>query len=170
MTTAVYATIADMVLAATGGWSELAQRAAIDPRVDGLLLQASVELADRSDWSLEVQALADAAVLRLNDALGKASRHTDTYLYPRYRQAMPLGTDLIASSDLPTVVATIALKRLYGTNVPDELRKGSQWADDYLKDLSTGRVSLGQLDTEVAPPAGAAVIRTPSKAFDWAAY
>lgn len=166
-----YATVANMVLAATGGWAELAQRASpADPRVDGALLQATVELADRSPWPPELWALADAAVLRLDDALARASRHADTYLFPRYRQALPLSSELVAGSDLPTVVATIALKRLYGTQVPEDLRKGSQWADDYLKDLSTGRVSLGLLDTAVAQPAGHVVSRSNAKAFDWGAY
>lgn len=166
----VYATFADLVLAATGGWAELAQRASPDPAVTGELLQATVEGGNRSAWSPEAQVAADAAVERLQDALDRASRHADTYLYPRYRQYMPLPAELITGSSLPLAVATIAIKRLYGTTVPEDVRKGAQWADDYLRDLSAGKVSLGMPDTDVAQPPGRVVSRTQPKAFDWGRY
>lgn len=169
-----YATITDLVRAATGGWLELAQRAAAGDvasgLVDGELLEATALGADRSAWTAEAQLAADAALARLVDALDRASRHADTYLFPRYRAALPLSAELLASSDLPSVVAAIALKRLYGTSVPDDLRKGTEWADAYLVALSKGTVSLGALDTAVAQPAGHAVTRTPAKAFDWDRY
>jgi phage gp36-like protein len=83
---------------------------------------------------------------------------------------MPLATSLVAGSDLPTVVATIALKRLYGTELPDDVRKGSQWADDYLTALAKGTVNLGVLDSQAAPAPGVVTSRTEPKRFDWAAY
>ena len=166
----VYATLQHLADAATGGWLELAQRATSDPDVDGALLQATAEAADRSAWSEGVQAAADAALAQLQGALEMASRHADTYLFPRYRQQMPLPPALVAGSSLPAVVAAIALKRLYGTSVPEELRKGTQWADDYLRDLSRGVVSLGGADTMVATPAGRMATRAPTKAFDWERY
>lgn len=165
-----YATPTQLSAAATGGWDELAQRATASPLVSGELLRLTVQGGDRSAWSLDVQALADLARDRLLDALDMASRHADTHLFPRYRQHMPLPAELVAASDLPTVVATIALKRLYGTTVPEEVRKGAQWAEDHLMALAKGQVSLGQFDTEVAQPAGSAVSVTPSKTFDWGAY
>lgn len=165
-----YATLQQLADAATGGWLELAQRATSDPDVDGALLQVTAQAGDRSAWSPEAQAAADAALVRLQDALAAASRHADTYLFPRYRQQMPLPPDLVSGSSLPAVVAAIALKRLYGTSVPEELRKGTQWADDYLRDLSKGVVSLGGADTTVATPAGRMATRAPAKAFDWERY
>lgn len=165
-----YATLQQLADAATGGWLELAQRATTDPDVDGALLQVTAQAGDRSAWSPEAQAAADAALVRLQDALERASRHADTYLFPRYRQQMPLPPDLVSGSSLPAVVAAIALKRLYGTSVPEELRKGTQWADDYLRDLSKGVVSLGGADTTVATPAGRMATRAPAKAFDWERY
>ncbi len=165
-----YATVDHLLQAATGGWGELAQRASSDALVDGALLQATWLAADRSAWSVPAQAAADAALLRMTDALAAASRHADTYMFPRYRAVMPLAVDLVAGSDLPAVVAAIALKRLYGTTVPEDVRKGTQWADDYLRDLSKGVVSLGAVDDTVATPAGRMVSRTPAKAFDWAGY
>lgn len=165
-----YATLQQLADAATGGWQEVAQRATTDPAVDGALMQATAEAADRDAWTLDAQAAADAALVRLNDALERASRHADTYLFPRYRQQMPLPVDLVNGSSLPAVVAAIALKRLYGTSVPEELRKGTQWADDYLRDISKGVVSLGGSDAAVAQPAGRMVSRVPAKAFDWDRY
>lgn len=165
-----YATLRDLADAATGGWTELAQRASVDPAVTGELMQATAEGADRSQWAPEAQAAADAALERLQDALERASRHADTYLFPRYRTVMPLSTDLVQGSSLPGAVATIALKRLYGTSVPEELRRGAQWADDYLRDLAAGKISLGAADTEVPQPAGRMVSRTQAKTFDWERY
>lgn len=165
-----YATLQQLADAATGGWDELAQRATTDPEVDGALLQATAQGDDRSSWDAPAQASADAALVRLQTALEMASRHADTYLFPRYRQAMPLPTDMVAGSSLPAVVAAVALKRLYGATVPEELRRGCQWADDYLRDIARGVVSLGAADADVATPAGHMVSRTPVKAFDWGAY
>jgi phage gp36-like protein len=165
-----YATLDDLLQAATGGWEELAQRGGMSALVDGGLLAATAHGLDRSAWSLEARTAADLALVRLNDALVRASSHADTYMYPRYRVAMPLAPELVAASALPSVVAAIALKRLYGTSVPEEVRKGTQWADDYLRDLSKGVVSLGTVDATVAQPAGHVVSRVPAKAFDWALY
>jgi len=166
----MYATLDDLLQTATGGWDDLAQRASASPLVDASLLQATVALTDRSAWSAPAQAAADAAVLRMSAALERASAHADTYLFPRYRSQMPLPPDLVAGSALPAVVAAIAYKRLYGAQVPDEVRKGCQWADDYLRDISKGVVSLGAVDATVAQPAGHVTSRVPAKAFDWDGY
>lgn len=168
-----YATLDDLARTATGGWDELAQRGATGDSaalVSGELLQAAAASADLSGWPLEAQQAAATALVRLADALERASRHADTYLFPRYRQVMPLAAELVQGSDLPSVVAAIALKRLYGTTVPDDLRKGTQWADDYLVAVSKGTVSLGAADVAVAQPAGRTLARAPAKAFDWAGY
>ncbi|MCM2480201.1 phage protein Gp36 family protein [Serpentinimonas maccroryi] len=169
-----YANLDDLARAATGGWGELAQRAsatsATDVPVAGALLQATAAGADRSPWPPEQQLAADAALLRLHDALERASRHADTYLFPRYRQALPLAPALVQGSDLPSVVAAIALKRLYGTSVPEDLRRGTQWADDYLLALSKGNASLGAADLSVAQPAGQTRVQAPAKAIDWSRY
>ena len=168
-----YATVDDLARAATGGWDELAQRAASGAAaalVDGELLQATAARADRSAWSMEAQLAATAALERLADALERASRHADTYLFPRYRAQMPLPADLVQGSSLPAAVAAIALKRLYGSSVPEELRRGAAWADQYLVDLNKGVVSLGGADAEVAQPAGHVLTRAPGSTFDWGRY
>jgi len=165
-----YATLADLAQAATGGWDELAQRAAASPLVDGDLLQATANGSDRSAWSVPAQLAADAALGRLNDALDRATRHADTFLFPRYNAVMPLAPELVQGSDLPSVVATIAFKRLYGTSVPEEVRRGAQWAEDYLQQLAKGLVSLGAQDTAVAQQPGRTAARATAKAFDWHSY
>lgn len=167
---AAYASISDLVSAATGGWTELAQRAAPELVLDGVLLQIVAAGGDTSEWTPDAVAAATAALARLQDALERASRHADTYLFPRYRVRMPLPQDLVQGSSLPAAVAAIALKRLYGTSVPEDLRRGSAWADDYLAGLSKGTVSLGGGDADVAQPPGRMVTRAPSSAFDWRAY
>lgn len=169
MTLPMYATVSDLLRAATGGWDDLAQRASTSPLVDGALLQATAEATNRSAWTAEACAYADAALARLQDVLNRASRHADTYLFPRYRQTMPLAEELVQSSDLPSVVAAIAYKRLYGTNLPEDVRKGVQWADDYLRDLSRGVVSLGVQDAAVTP-AGQVLSRSPGRTFDLSGY
>lgn len=167
---AAYATITDLVNAATGGWTELAQRAAPEAVLDAELLRAVATAGDVSEWPAEAIAVAVTALARLNDAIERAAKHADTYLFPRYRQRMPLSDDLVTGSSLPAAVAAIALKRLYGASVPEELRRGTAWADQYLTDLSKGVVSLGAGDTDVAQPPGRMAIRAPGSAFDWGAY
>ena len=170
MASFTYATIADLVAAATGGWTELAQRAAPEAVLDPRLLEIAATGGDAGDWTAEAIAVAAAALARLHDAMERASRHADTYLFPRYRARMPLPPDLVQGSSLPAAVAAIALKRLYGTSVPEDLRRGSAWADQYLVDLSKGTVSLGGTDTEVAQPPGLMMTRAPKNEFDWGAY
>lgn len=165
-----YATVLDLAREATDGWDELAQRATRSPRVDGELLRLSYEHGDLSAYDADQIAQAEAGLARLDDALERASRQADTYLAPRYQAVMPLSAELIAGSDLPSAVATIALRRMYGHAVPDEVHTGTKWADDYLRDLSTGRASLGQADTATAAVPGRMHVSAPGKAFDWEGY
>jgi phage gp36-like protein len=166
-----YCQAADVANAATGSWEELAQRASpTEAGVDGELLQAAVAGDPLTEWPAEAQALAVAAVARVDDAIDKAGKHIDTYLFPRYRSVMPLAAETIAASSLPAVCAAIALRRLYGASVPEEVRNGTKWADQYLVDISKGVVSLGQVDTAVAQAPGQTVARAQAKRFDWDAY
>lgn len=167
-----YCQAADVANTATGGWEELAQRAnPTGAGVDGELLQAAcAAVPDLTAWPADLQALAVQAAARVTDAIANAGRHIDTYLFPRYRGVMPLADDTIAASSLPAVCAAIALRRLYGASVPEDLRAGTKWADQYLVDLSKGIVSLGQVDTAVAQEPGRTVARAPDKRFDWDGY
>jgi phage gp36-like protein len=167
----MYCTAADVANTATGGWEELAQRAnPTGAGVDGELLQAVVAGDSLAEWPQESQDLAAKALARLNDAIDKAGRHIDTYLFPRYRPVMPLADEVINASSIPAVCAAIALRRLYGASLPEEVRNGTKWADAYLVDVSKGVVSLGQPDTDVAQAPGRTVSRTPDKSFNWDSY
>ena len=165
-----YATLTDLAHAATDGWRELAQRGAPDAVLDSALLIVTAAGGDTSPWPADDVAVATTAVARLQDALDRASKHADTYLFPRYRAQMPLPLDMVQGSSLPGAVAAIALKRLYGASLPEELRRGAAWADQYLVDLNKGVVSLGGTDSQVAKPAGHMVTRAPGSAFDWGRY
>jgi len=166
-----YCTAADVANAATGGWEELAQRAnPTGAGVDGELLQAAVAGQSLADWPEESQDLAALAVARVTSAIDMASRHIDPYLFPRYRDQMPLPGPTVLASSLPAVCAAIALRRLYGASLPEEVRRGTAWADQYLADISKGIVSLGVTTDTVAQPAGRTVARAPDKAFDWGGY
>ncbi|MCK9988676.1 MAG: hypothetical protein AzoDbin1_05148 [Azoarcus sp.] len=138
-----YATLDDLARAATNGWAELAQRACRDARVDGALLRAVATSGDVSAWSAEAIALAQAGVVVLADEVERVSRYADTFLVGRYAAVLPLSAGVLAGTDLPTVVATIAVRRLYGHAATEEMLKATRWADDYLRELAAGRVSLG---------------------------
>ena len=147
----MYATVYDLARVATGGWAELAERTAQDARVDGALLEATANGADRADWGEAVWPLADAALASLEDTLARTSRYADGFIAPRYGAV--LSTSLLASSDLPTAVATIALRRLRGTTISREVHDATRWADAYLSDIASGRISLGTLDAQGQDPA-----------------
>lgn len=178
----MYCTPLDVANTATGGWAELAQRAMPEGAgVDGQLLQAALVAAAGlaagtgagaawGDWADDTQAQGLQAAARVNDAIAMAGKHIDTYLFPRYRGVMPLPLETVQASSLPAVCAAIALRRLYGASLPEELRLGTKWADQYLIDLSKGQVSLGQPDTATAQPAGSVVSKSKAKAFAWDGY
>lgn len=178
----MYCTPLDIANTATSGWAELAQRAMPEGAgVDGALLKAALTAAAGlaagtgtgagwQDWADDVQALGLQAAARVNDAIAMAGKHIDTYLFPRYRGVMPLADALVQASSLPAVCAALALRRLYGASLPEELRLGTKWADQYLVDLSKGLVSIGQPDTAVAQPAGHVVSKSAPKAFAWNKY
>lgn len=144
----MYATLSDLARVATNGWDEIAQRVAQDARVDGGLLRAVSEGDDTSAWPVAVVATAQDAYARILDTLVRASRHADTYITPRLGGA-PLAPAQVAASDLPTVVATIAYRRLHGAAVSEDLRKSTAWADQYLRDFADGRVSIGGNDSRL---------------------
>lgn len=146
----IYATLPDLARVAPGGWLELAQLGRCGPGVTAGLIEAVATAGDLDAWSVDLVAEATAAVTILADALERASRHADTYLVPRYGQR--LTPEAVTGSDLPTVVATITLRRLYGYAATDEMRKATAWADGYLVDLAAGRASLGTPDVQGNDP------------------
>lgn len=165
-----YATAADLARLSTGGWEDLARRVAQDARVSGALLRALAEGGNTDGWAEDSVALAQDALAVLNDHIERVSRHADTYIAPRYRGVLPLPPHLVAGSDLPSVVAAIVLRRLLGVSVSKDAADNTRWADEYLRDLRDGKVSLGGGDTVVAQPPGRLKGRTSAKTIDWGSY
>lgn len=146
----LYATFADLARVAPGGWLELAQRAGCGPLVGAALFEAVATGGELDAWPADQVADATRGVSLLLDTLERTSRHADTYIVPRYGQR--LSPELVAGSDLPTVVATIALRRLYGHAATEDMRRATDWADKYLADLAAGRASLGTADVQDNDP------------------
>lgn len=142
-----YATFADLVRVSVDGWVEIAQRATRDPRVSAELFQAAAEGTDTSAWPAEVAAVALAGAVAVRTQLGAASRYADGFIGGRYPGG--LTPDQVAASDLPTVVATIALRRMYGAAVTEDVLAATKWADDFLKAVAAGTASL--VPAAVAP-------------------
>lgn len=169
----MYCTPEDLAAAATAGWDELASRAApaaSGPAIEPELLRAALAGSSLDAWPEDLHGPAQAAATRVQSVIDMASRHIDTYLYPRYRHVMPLAPADVQASSLPGVCAALALRRLYGAAVPEDIRRGTAWADAYLTDLSRGVVSIGQADTATAQPPGEMVSRTRPRTFDISAY
>lgn len=165
-----YATADDLARVATRGWDDIAQRTAQDARITGALLRTLYEGGDTGAWPADSVERAQQALSAVADLLERVSRHADTYIAPRYAGTLPLPAHLVAGSDLPSVVATLALRRLMGASVPKDAVDNTRWADDYLRDLAAGRVSLGATDTATAQPPGRMVSKTAQKTIDWGRY
>lgn len=145
-----YASFDDLAQVAPNGWQELAELGRAGPGVTAALLEAAAAGEDLSAWDPAQVEDALRALGRLADALDRTSRQADSYLVPRYGQRLP--AEVIAASDLPGAVATLALRRLYGHTASEGLRKATEWADRYLVDLSTGRASIGRPGVQEADP------------------
>lgn len=145
-----YASFDDLAQAAPNGWQELAELGRAGPGVTASLMEAAAVGEDLSGWDPAQVDDALRALARLADALDRSSRHADSYLVPRYGHRLP--AEVIAASDLPGAVATLALRRLYGHTASDALRKATEWADRYLVDLSAGRASIGTPGVQETDP------------------
>lgn len=136
-----YATLDDLVRVSVAGWPELAQRATRDARITAAMLRAVATGGDVSSFPADLVAVAAEGVEVLRDQVAAASRHADTFLGVRYPGG--LTADQLAASDLATVVATIAWRRMFGPTADETVLKATKWADDYLRDVANGVVSLG---------------------------
>ena len=165
-----YATPADVARVATRGWDDLAQRTMQNARVPGDLLRTLYEGGSTAGTAPDVLEMAQRALEHVRDVVERTSRHADTYIQPRYQGALPLPAHLVNGSDLPTVVATIAYRRLMGASLSEDVDRNTAWADRYLRDLADGRVTLGGTDTATPQPPGRMRSRTPRKPIDWRKY
>ncbi|MBR4877061.1 MAG: DUF1320 family protein [Rhodocyclaceae bacterium] len=150
MSAAPYCTPSDMAVVATGGWEELAQRAAQDGRVTGELLELTCTGADRGQYDFLARELADKALARLERHCESVTHYAETFIAVRYRT--PLSIDIIAHSDLPSVCATIAVLRLAGISATQDMREAAQWAERYLSRIADGKASLGRQQVQGNDP------------------
>lgn len=165
-----YATPADLARVATRGWDDIAQRIAQNARVPGELLRTLWEGGSAAGVAADVLDMAQRALEQAQDVLERTSRHADTYIQPRYQGVLPLPAHLVAGSDLPTVVATIAYRRLMGASLSEDIDRNTAWAEKYLRDVADGKVTLGATDTATPQPPGRMVSSAPCKTVDWGRY
>lgn len=165
-----YATPADLARVATRGWDDIAQRIVQNARVPGELLRTLWEGGSAAGVAADVLDMAQRALEQAQDVLERTSRHADTYIQPRYQGVLPLPAHLVAGSDLPTVVATIAYRRLMGASLSEDIDRNTAWAEKYLRDVADGKVTLGATDTATPQPPGRMVSSAPCKTVDWGRY
>lgn len=104
------------------------------------LLRATIAGSDRSTWTAEEQAAADAALAAIQAALKDASRQMDGYLQARH--PLPLAAAVVAGSPLPRICGDVARWLLFGRRVTEEVASRHDKAMAWLRDLAAGRVAL----------------------------
>lgn len=165
-----YATPADLARVATRGWDDVAQRVAQNARVTGELLRSLWEGGSVGSAAPEVLSLAQRALQDVQAVLERTSLHADTYIQPRYQGTLPLPAHLVNGSDLPTVVATMAYRRIMGAALSEDMDRATAWAEKYLLALAAGTVTLGATDTATPQPPGRMVSSAPNKTILWDRY
>lgn len=103
----------------------------------------------------------------LDEAIDKAERKIDGYLRSVY--SLPLSAELIAGSSLPETCGDIIRYALYHDMATDEVIRRYKDAIAWLKDVQAKRVTLGAVDTTVAPT-GNMVIKQGVSGIDWSTF
>lgn len=156
----MYATASDMVT--RFGAEELVQltnRGSTPITAD--MLQTGAEGGDLSGYTQAEQNEIAAALVIINEALADATSLVDPYLTPRY--SLPMST---TPRVLETFVSDIARHSLHGNTVPDSVRDRYKDAISFLRDVASGKASLG-LDENNASTAtiGGAQHESPDRVF-----
>lgn len=140
-------------LAERPGARELALAASSDtaPVVDYALMDATLRAQDRSAWTPEQRAGADAALQRVQDAMAEAGALIDGYLAQRgYALPLQLVPTSAGKSLLTAWARAITRYLLNGQRITDETK--DPVARDYrdalkmLAQLAAGKLSLGGAD------------------------
>ena len=101
----------------------------------------------------------------LDAALADADQEIDSYLRPV--RTLPLAAPI--PERLVRVAADVARYHLYDSAAPDDVRTRYEDAIRWLRDVATGRASLGAVDVP-APDTGRMVVSAPAGALDWATH
>lgn len=120
------------------GAEELAQVATDDASVDGTLMQLTIEAGDRSAFTPEQIAAADAALVVINGALADADGIVNGYVIVRY-PALPTPVPRL----LTVYAADIARFQLHDDQVSEEIANRNQAATRALEKIAAGKLSLG---------------------------
>ncbi|MBF0296680.1 MAG: DUF1320 family protein [Magnetococcales bacterium] len=157
-----YATASDLLL--WYGAKELAQCAVPDdlPAIGADLMRLTIADGDRTPFTPEETAAADAGLAAIQGALTDAARLIDSYLATRH--TLPLEADLAGRSGLPRACGALARRFLHHDQVPEEVAKGYDQALAWIRDVGQGRAELRS--ATVATGAGLAAFDAASRVFD----
>ncbi|MBF0139798.1 MAG: DUF1320 domain-containing protein [Magnetococcales bacterium] len=148
-----YTTASEMLI--RFGGTEMAQVATSDEAVvvDVGLLRLTVTGGDRSGYDPALVAVADAALSRINLAIGEAESKINAYLGSRY--PLPIAPEMIASGCLPGICADVARYLLHDNQVIEVVTQRYAAAMRWLQDVAAGRANLGADADSPSMPSGA---------------
>lgn len=147
-------------LAERPGARELADVASTEHEavVDPALMDATLRAGDRSAWGADEQALADAALARVGDAVAEAGALIDGFLVQRgYPLPLELPPTSTGKSVLSAWARAIARYLLHKGRITEEskdpIARDHRDAMKMLGLLADGKYSLGAVDPAKASPA-----------------
>ncbi|NOR69808.1 MAG: DUF1320 domain-containing protein [Methylomarinum sp.] len=103
----------------------------------------------------------------LNQAITKATLRIDGYISPRY--VLPLAQAMIDASSLTEMAGYIVRRILSKDNAPEQVKDDNKEAIAWLRDVQSGKVSLGEQDT-LAVDTGRVVPRAGVSKHNWDGY
>ena len=116
--------------------------------IDAALLTLTVNAGDRSAYTADEIAAADAALVKINQALTDASGDIDAHLESRYQ--LPLSN---VPLKLEQVCCDIGRYNLYDDHSTEHINKRYDDAIKYLVDVAKGAINLGIEDNNARPEA-----------------
>ena len=127
---------------------ELAQLAVPKEHVsiDAALLKLSVQSSNRAAYKPDEIKAADAALVKINRALGDATSEIDAWLQGRY--TLPLASP---SAMIKLKCADIARYLLHDDHPTEQVRQRYDDAIRYLNKVANGQISLGIDDKNATP-------------------
>lgn len=141
---------------------EIAQRAdrSIPRLVTAPMLATAAAGGSMSGYTAEEQAASAAVLALINSALADADSEIDGYVATRY--SVPL-------NPVPTIIKRLACDlaryHLYDDQATETIQKRRDAAVAVLRDISAGKVSLGDPGTAQAPQGGLVEMVSPERVF-----
>lgn len=157
----MYASAAQLLMRYSA--DEIAQRAdcSIPSLVYGELLSKAADGEDLSEYSVDEQAAALAALAKVNRKLQDASQTINSYLGGRYQ--LPLSN---APEVLERIAAQLARYFLYDDSATEQVANLYKDSIKFLENVANGKVQLGPADNgDVAPSASGAEMISDERVF-----